>query len=731
MKLPITILNVTGIISVLLFTNICVGQVKPIDTARSDTTGRQLGEVNIKSSRKLVRQEIDRLAYDVQNDPESKTLNAAEIMRKVPMLSLDAEGNISLRGSSSYRILINGKESGMMSANPKEVLKNMPASTIKRIEVITIPSSKYDAEGPTGLINIILQRSSSEGYNANIRVSHEMPAGGPGTGGNLTWSSGKFAIAINGSAVTGGSPQTSEVLQRFSFGNNPSVLINRATKRNSTFSLFGGVELSYAPDTLNLFTAEFSPYSGYNKVGNYRDFEISDAENNDSRYALGAESKYDWRGKTIGINLQHSFVGTPGRLFTLSYRLVTNDNPQVNTVAVTGHQNVDIAPFFQRSSTGLKEHIVQADLILPFKKLIAEAGLKMVLRYNASMLALSTYDAGMEAYQNDEEVTGSFSNQSKVYGAYNSYHYQFGTFAVKAGYRLEYSTIAGQFRNKANLPLRNYLNLIPAISLMQNLGAQSKLVFGYTNRIERPRIYQLDPFPDRTIPNFLSYGNPELKPALSHQMELNFRIGANITFNSNLSYLFANQAIQQVSRYDAESAVTLSTYENTRSERQLKFYIDLSGAMTAKTKVSLNGLISRVWFQGYVAEQLLKASGYNSRIGLNATQQLSGSWNFSSSLNFAGRETMLQQKTNAQIYTSFRFYGDVLARRLSASFSVHNPFIKFRYHTRTVTGLNFEEQYRGQSYARAFSLNLNWQLGSLSGGIKKNQRRISVDDGKP
>jgi outer membrane receptor protein involved in Fe transport len=318
-----------------------------------------------------------------------------------------------------------------------------------------------------------------------------------------------------------------------------------------------------------------------------------------------------------------------------------------------------------------------------------------------------------------------------VYGAYNSYQFQKGSLAIKAGYRLEYTTLSGKFRSGMDLRKSDYLNIIPAVSLLYGVNPQSSVFFDYTNRIERPRIYQLDPFADRSVPNYLSYGNPGLRPAMAHNLELNYRSGDKRSMNANLSYSFSDNIIQQVSRYEPESNSAVTTYENTGTGRQLKLYLDAGGSLDEKLNISVNALLARGWFSGQVAGQLIKRTGYNSHLGLNVTQKLSSNWSLSGSLNYAGQETRLQDITNGQLYNTFRIYGDLVENKLSASLSLNNPFIQFRYYERSVNGVGFHENYRGQSYARSAGFSLSWQLGSLEGGVKKNERKISVDDGKP
>src|ERR1700761_3436954 len=154
-----------------------------------------LSEVNITADKPLIKQEVDRISYDIQADPESKVLNVLDMLRKGPLISLDADDNILLKGSGDYKILINGKPSSLVVHSPKDIFRSMPASSIQKIEVITTPPAKYDSEGLAGIINIITNKKVDNGYNGGININDRFPIGGPGMGGSFTYKNGKFGAA--------------------------------------------------------------------------------------------------------------------------------------------------------------------------------------------------------------------------------------------------------------------------------------------------------------------------------------------------------------------------------------------------------------------------------------------------------------------------------------------------------------------------------------------------------
>ena len=213
----------------------------------------RLKEASVIAARPIVSREVDRLSYDVQADPEAVSLSLLEMMRKVPLLSLDANDNVLLNGGGNYKILINGRESAMFARNPTDILRAMPAANIERIEVITTPPAKYDAEGLSGIINIVTKRHGDEGYNIGLNGGYNTIYG-PQVSVNGTYKQGKFGLAVFG--VYGFQPNlvTNSSTTEYIPGINNTIAQNSI---NSTHAPVedGSIDLSYEFDSLNLLTA--------------------------------------------------------------------------------------------------------------------------------------------------------------------------------------------------------------------------------------------------------------------------------------------------------------------------------------------------------------------------------------------------------------------------------------------------------------------------------------------
>ena len=212
-------------------------------------SGNQLKEVSVTATRPILKQEVDRIAYDVQADPENKSLTALDMIRKVPMLSVDATDNIKLKGNTNYKILINGKESAMIARNPSDVLKAMPATNIEKIEVITTPPAKYDAEGLAGIINIITKKNADQGYNGSINTRYNTVYGS-GVNLNATLKQGKFGL--NGYVGYNQQKQQNTAYNNISNTFSPvrSFLTQNGNRLQKGDNLYGNAELSYEIDTL-------------------------------------------------------------------------------------------------------------------------------------------------------------------------------------------------------------------------------------------------------------------------------------------------------------------------------------------------------------------------------------------------------------------------------------------------------------------------------------------------
>ena len=696
-----------------------------------------LKEVSVTAVRPLMKQEVDRISYDVQADPESKALDALDMIRKVPLLSVDGNDNIKLKGSGNYKILINGKESALVAKNPSDVLKAMPATNIEKIEVITTPPAKYDAEGLSGIINIITKKNADEGYNAGINGRYNSVFG-PGLYGHASIKQGKFGVNLFiGTNRDNGFNAAS--------GNTQNVFGGQSTTQtgyghNQFHNYFGNSELSYEIDSLNLLTASFETYNG---TDSHTNNQFSNTVNPDGsiaeqyRQMLAGYNKF--QGIDASINYQIGFKRKKDQLLTLSYKYSYSPNTNFSNNVFSERVNDDAASqpdFNQYNNSGEREHTIQVDYAEPFKKLTLEAGGKIILRNNFSDFNQADLDPASSQYVENPQFTDNFTYHQDVYSIYNSYQLKMDKYTVKAGLRIEHTNINADFSSVGTKINPDYNNVIPSISLQRSFKTSS-INFGFTQRIQRPGIYQLNPFVDNSNPKFISEGNPNLKPELNNTFELNYSNFSKNSFNAGLSYQFSNNSIQNVSNLRVDSTanntkdtVTTTTYQNLGSNHTLGLNVNTNLSITRQLTLNLDGYISKIWLRGTYNGQFYKNSGITGNAFANASYKFNKGYRFGIDAGFFSGDVNLQGRSSNFIYNSYVLTKEFLNKNATISLVANNPETKFHENSSTTTTAQYYQSSFNQNPYRTFAIRFSYKFGKLNSEIKKNQHGINNDDTK-
>lgn len=693
----------------------------------------QLKEVAISASRPTIRQEIDRTVYDVQADPDAKALDMLDMMRKVPLLTLDANDNIELKGSGNYKILINGRESAMVSRNPADVLRSMPAVNIERVEVITNPPAKYDAEGLAGIINIVTKSKSPQGYNGVLNGRFDNVYG-PSTGLNFTYKQGKLGLTVYGNYADNGHYST-KFDNRQVFTATQSNLIQNGSLINGNQNYYNGGQISYEVDSLNLLTAEVRYFHNHVVTDNNQYTQLfSSLGVLNQQYDLdntGANNSY---GIDANINYQLGFKRSKDQLLTFSYLFSNPTFQQSNNGLYSNEINFPQPNFMQHNNSGARANTVQLDYVHPFSKLFqTEAGVKGIFRNNFSNFNSALQNQSDGPYINDPAQTNDFDYQQNVYSAYNSYQLKYANWAVKAGLRLERTTVNADFASANTLLNTGYNNLIPSVAL-QHIFKQQSINFGFTQRIQRPSISQLNPFVDESNPKFINTGNPNLKPQLSNTFELNYIRSNTNTITTGLSYSFSNNAIQSLSSPSVQTingqldTVTKTTYANYGSYRSLNYNLSANLTVTKGLTFNANGQLIRVWLKGAYNGQLYANGGYLGRASGNLGYSPDNNLRMAFSIDYTSGNIGLQGHTNYVITNQFLLSRSFLSKKLALAVICNGPQMKYYTSSSYTTTPDYASVYNSYNLYRHFALRFNYKFGKLSGDIKKNQHGINNDD---
>lgn len=689
-----------------------------------------LGEVVVEASRPLIKAEVDKITYDLEADPDAKTNTLVEMLRKVPLVTVDGEENIKVKGSSNFKVLVNGKPNTMMSNNPKEVFRAMPANTVKKIVVVTDPGAKYDAEGVGGVLNIITTDAQVRGYNLslNARVGNRDMGGGA----FATAQVGKFTVSSNFHYNKNFSVNSESESFREDYNNDEFRYLRTHGKGRSKGNfMFGSIEASYELDSLNLFTISGNMYGGksnYDGISN----SVMQRLSGDTRYSYNQRSNStgDYGNINLGFDYQRSFKKTD-EFLTFSYRLDYSPNGSKGESYYTDMVDVPYSLVDQRfdNDAHTEEHTLQIDYVNPIaKKHYIDFGGKYIYRKNYSDVAKWIADGSGKMVATDDPMN-HYNQLRNIVAAYTDYKFNSGNFGAKAGARYEYTFMDVKY---AQSPDRNYSatmsDIVPSALVSYNLGMTKSLKLSYAMRISRPGIEYLNPYVNNSDPTSISYGNPDLDTEKSHSLGLSFSsFVQKFMMDCRLGYEFQNNGIALYQTL--KDGVMSATYGNIAKSKDLSMSLWANYTPWAKTRVMINFYGH---YSDYKSEELgVHSYGFSAFSYLNMQQTLPK--DFSVSV-YVGGNTKSKRLQNT--YPGSFFHGLVANKsflkdkRLNVSLMVNNPF-KGKHHFRSeVVSQSFFSSSRSVSPIRSFNLSVSWRFGDLKTTVKRTERSISNDDVK-
>ncbi len=702
-------------------------------------SAKMLADVQVTGQRALVENHIDKLVFNAEKDVTSAGGNASDILRKVPMVSVDMDGNVSLRGNQNVRILINGKPSGALVTNAGDVLKSMPSDQIKNIEVITAPSAKYDAEGSAGIINIITKKKEVAGVSGSINM-------GIGTrqnneSGNISFNKNKLSITAN-LGYNVGWPQTT--YQSFNSQNTElgtSSSSNGQSTSNRHFTN-GSASLGYDFNDQNTFNSTFSLRGGaFKNKGNSVNSNNSASEGNIDYTALTSNefkvSNFDWNNdfthkfKKEGEELSFAFQWTHGTSdvnYLSEYSAFTQNQRAVNN----GTNN---------------EYTYQLDYVLPVSKVFKlETGAKSILRRISSEYDFFNPDAS-GAYVFNTATSNTYSYDQDVYSGYGllTANLKDG-FTVQAGARLENTKINGNSGNvSAGLaPFDNtYTNFIPSFVISKALTPTQTLKLSYSKRIQRPSLQYLNPFLNTSNPLNQTQGNPELSPEITQTVEMTYStfIKSSV-INASVYYRKTDDIIESYVRTVPYTTVdnngnpvtrdvSLTNYLNVGNNNSIG--VTFFGSTELFRVLTIRGNVNAFTYKPQVISSLQQAS-QSTYVQYNAF--ISGTVKINKVLS---AETFLIQNSARRTFQgtnpSFNLWviglkQDVWKKRGTIGLNITQPFKDYKDFTSNINSGPLSQSSRFSVPFRSFGVSFAYNFGKMNFGpqMPKKKRGVNNDD---
>ena len=708
-------------------------KVVELGTILTQDAGKSLATAEVVAARPLVKSQIDRLVYSMSDDPDAQTNTMLEMLRKVPLVTVDGQDKITVNGKANFKVYVNGKPNKMMSDNPSVVLKSFPASVVKKVEVITDPGAKYDAEGTSGILNIV---TATEATTSGYTVTPTLYWSNRGWGGNFFGMAqiGKLTLSAHG-GVNGENSlrNTTESERELILDPVNHLLKTKGESYNHGTSGFGGLDASYDISKHDLLSVSSSIYAGRQKghglsstflTGNAGTvYSYDNMNHRDSRY----------HGINTSVDYQHQF-GKENQNLTVSYRFSSDLR---NNKTLNVYDNLQSVPFALKDrridpDNKSQEHTAQIDFTSPLgENHTLSVGAKYIYRLNRSDNEEYSRLAGtVTDFLPDVAQSLLYRHRTDISAGYTEYIYRLKRFSLRSGLRFESSHIRVTYPNGTRAAFSTRLNdWVPSLNLGYNLTDTQLLRLGYNLRIGRPDIYYLSPYVNHLSPEKISYGNPNLESETAHNFQLNYSLFSQ-KFSVNFSATYSTSYNGLTFYSFMKDGVEHSTSGNFLHSKQWSFDTYLNVNPWKSTAFTLNGNLKYSDLKSYRTSD--HNYGFSGNIFAMLRQDLPWKLKFALGAGATWGDISLQGQGS-----EFKYYFLNLSRsfleedRLTVTlngFNIFNPRQTLKNTTQT-TMFRSSESYVIHGLSRV-SLGISWRFGKLRAVVKKTARSIENSDVK-
>ncbi|MCX2573399.1 TonB-dependent receptor domain-containing protein [Pedobacter sandarakinus] len=714
------------------------------DIKMNTAKGNVLSEVTVTGQKQAMQMGIDKKIFQVDQSVISEGGSATDLLQNVPSVSTDIDGNVSLRGSSGVRVLIDGKPSLIAGGNVAQILQSIPASSIESVEVITNPSSKYDAEGQSGIINIVLKKNTKLGFNGSVAL----------TAGNRDNYNANTNLSFQNSKINLYGNYSYRYGNRFGGGfqdityKNPMTSTAFANQNTSSTSLDKGHNAKAGLDYYITPKSIVSLSGGFNSRENDRN-ELVDIRqlaanlspvllSNRNNSNVGSGNSYD-----LNLDFVQKFAKPKEELtFNFGYSEGTNDNDQEYFTTITNRNgnNLNLNPSLQHIyNTGNNANYnIQADYALPIgENGKIEAGYRSQIRLGDNDQYADSLLTNTDITIRNNKLINNFSSKDQVHALYLNYQNQIKNFGYQVGLRAEDARLDTYLEGYNGNILTSsegnikYRRLYPSIFLTQKFKGDQQLQLSYTRRVNRPRPWDTNPFLDVSDPLNYRAGNPNLYPEDVHSFELGYsKYFKKVTLTSSLYFRQTNDVIQRVrSVPDANGIITTTPQNLTRqlnSGLELIGRFDLIKALNFTTNVNLY----QQKFEGDARFNIASRSGFSWNANITGNLTVAKNISIQVRTDYRGPEVMAQGKRNAMYGIDAGAKYDFPNKKASLSFNVRDVFNTRRWSMTTddnFTFIDFSRRMQGTMGNLTFS----YRFGKTTFNLNKTKKKEEQQDTRP
>ncbi|MES2445868.1 MAG: outer membrane beta-barrel protein [Bacteroidota bacterium] len=671
-----------------------------------------LNEVVITAQKPVVEFGADMITYNVGSSVLAEGSTATDVLKNVPMVTVDIDGKASIAGKRSTRVFIDGKPSEYMTSNIADLLNVLPSDAIDKIEVMTNPPSKYSGDGE-GILNIVMKKGFKVGFNGNVGVNVGLQ-GNTNANGNASYKGKNYNLSGNAS-------------YRHNIGNG-----NSESYRTNFF-----------PDT-TFYYNQFNNFDNTNNGGNFRlgfDWDINPKQNlristnynaNSSDRQSGNQFYYlneeyietrlrnqsnlgSGNNKNFVFNSDYSLqTDTSGGKLQIGITLNTNSNNDATSFNRAFAFPANLNPTLQQNQNEIANDGLTFNLDYDkpvFKKRDRiEFGLAYNYRKNDNDLFVENFNFNTQQFVTNQKLSNKFFFKENILASYASYNYRKEGWSLKGGLRAEYTNVNFDLSTGQQYNVNPYLSLFPNLSINRFFKKRYNLGATYSVRINRPRENALNPQINNADSLNISYGNPNLDPNYTHQMDVSFgAFGQKWSFTPRISYSVSSGVIERY-RIVNPNGISESTFDNVGSNTRIALW--LNGNFRPTNKITANGSFNIV--QGSYSSTLnssLNRDGLSYGATLGLSMQLPYKTAFESNVNYNNNITA-QGRNKGSIVSSFGARKSFFKNTWSVRVSTSDPFGR-RNNNSVSQGLNFISQNFSNNNSSNLNLSLNYRFTKI------------------
>ena len=705
-----------------------------------------LQAVTVTSNARTIENKIDKMVFNAEKDISSQSGVATDLLKKIPMVSVDIDGNVQLAGASSIRFLINGKPSIAYGSNITDVLQSIPASEIKSVEVITNPGAKYDADGLGGIINIILKQNKTRGYNGNINTSVgsriengslNLAVRNKNFGAGLFFATNERLLAASPRTMNRTTIDTASHTTNFMQQDGSSDV-----KRHGTHS---GLNMDWTFKKKNSFTASVSgndygfDASGYNNQTLTSQIAGSGVAQNTLLHNL-TSSAYLGSGVNYNANYKRTF-DKEDRSLDIGFN-DANSNSNNHSSALQYLMPINSLNYGSRSALASK--VNESELKLDYSEPISDkvkfnTGGKIVsMNINSATDVFTQSNAQISRLNNS--LSNTLSYHQKVTAIYAELEFPVKNWIdVKLGGRWEQTNVDAIYSSSNKKINPNYNNFVPSIFFKRKLGEDNAIKLSYSRRINRPRYDELNPYINTTDPKNMSEGNPFLLPELGERIEFSYnqQLGDKGSLMIAIFQRNSDQDIQPYVTYYPSIQVGDSLYYNVNLSKSQNIGLEKNTGLNIFSDIKVSGVFSVRSNLSYYYREILNsidknynATSQNWKVNVNLIYEFSKTLVSECFGDFNSARNELQGKYPANLSYSFAIRKRFWNNKGSLGLVANNPFAEYVKQETFISGPNFSSNSIRYEPSRSFGLSFNWRFGKLEFMKEKREDGGMEDNGK-